>query len=105
LRLHQDDTKSNVIVTALRFESESEGGSARPAVVAPCAAATNARIVARPIAFRGGFGGIEIGIDAAGKLGVIPVSAPLVGVVVHVVDVLWICGKATDPRSLPERWT
>src|SRR5437763_1929979 len=86
LRADADDAKPDVVVTALRFESQPKGRAACPAIVRPGAAAAHARYVARPIFLRRGFGGIQVGIGAAGQLGVVPVAAPLEDVAVHIVQ-------------------
>jgi hypothetical protein len=56
-----------MVVPALRLEAQPKRRSARPAVVAPRAAAADARAITGSILHRGRLGCIQIRIDPAGN--------------------------------------
>src|SRR5438067_3373331 len=71
------DAEADVVVPSLRLEPQPEGGAARPAVVRPRPS---------PPDPRRSRGVVEVRVDAAGELRVVPVAAPLKGVAVHVMQ-------------------
>src|SRR5437762_78535 len=105
LRLNRDDAEADVVVAAVGLETQTEGGAAGPAVVGPGAAAADAGIVAGAILLGGGRSEVEIGVDAAGQLDVIPIAAPFKGVAVHVVEAPGIGRIAADVDGMAERWS
>ena len=84
----------------LGFKPESKGGSAGPALVCPAPAPANPGHAAIPIHQRRGPCGIQIGIHTARSLRMMPVSAPLEHVAVHVVQAPGV-GRVAPDRSGP----
>src|SRR5262249_4617098 len=96
--------EADVIVAPLGLEPQPASGAAGPAVVGPGAAPADARMVARPVPLRRGLRRVQVGVDAAGEPGVIPVAAPLEGVAVHVVQAPGVGRVAADLGRAPQRW-
>src|SRR6266571_4501595 len=94
--LWSDDhsAKADVVVSPFGLEPEAKGGPTGPTLVSPAPA---------PAHTRGRRCEIQIRIDAAGQLGMIPIAAPLEGVAVHVMQAPGIGGITADFRSPTER--
>src|SRR5438552_376329 len=82
-----------MVVAALRFEPQTKGGPARPALVSPTPTPANTRRSS---------GRIQVRINAAGKFCVVPVPAPLVDVAVHIVQPPGVGRVTADSRGTAE---
>src|SRR6266700_3778470 len=81
------DAKSDVVVSPFRLEPEAEGRPAGPTLVGPTSAPTHTR---------GRCCEMQIRIDTAGQVGMVPIPAPLEGVAVHVMQAPGIGGITAD---------
>src|SRR5437879_4075807 len=94
--LNRDNAKADVVIPPLGFEPQPTGRPARPPLIRPAPASAHARRIAGSIVRSGGERIVQIGIDAARKLRVRPVPAPLVGVAVHVMQPPGVGGITAD---------
>src|SRR5947209_6084627 len=91
---HENNAKADVVVSPFGLEPEAKGGPAGPTLVRPTPA---------PAHTRRGRCEIQIRIDAAGQLGMIPIAAPFEAVAVHVMQAPRIGGITADFGSPTER--
>src|ERR1051325_6266431 len=94
LGLHGDDTKANVVCSAGRLITKTQGGSTEFAFVSPGATAAHAREGA--VTVRDSLYCAQIGIETTRQPGVIPILAPFEDVAMHIVQAPGVGGVASD---------